>query len=81
VDLCAVGDKDILLGECKWWAGPVGLNVLDELRARAGKVAAAAGHLRPHLALFARNGFTPEVETVARTEGVLLFDFRQWPWE
>ncbi|MFQ6016282.1 MAG: ATP-binding protein [Anaerolineae bacterium] len=80
VDLCAVGDEDILLGECKWWAGPVGLNVLDGLRARAGEVARATGHLRPHLSLFARNGFTPEVEAVARTEGVLLFDFRRWPW-
>lgn len=80
VDLCAVGKEDILLGECKWWAGPVGLNVLNELRVRAGEVARAAGGLRPHLALFARNGFTPEVETAARIEGVLLFDFQQWPW-
>jgi AAA+ ATPase superfamily predicted ATPase len=80
VDLCAVGDKDILLGECKWWAGPVGLNVLDELRARAEEVTGAAGRLRPHLALFARNGFTPEIEAVAQAGGVLLFDFRRWPW-
>jgi len=80
VDLCAVGEKEILVGECKWWAGPVGLNVLDELRARAGEVARVAGHLRPRLALFARSGFTPEVEEVARNEDVLLFDFRRWPW-
>jgi len=80
IDLCAIGEDGLLLAECKWWSGPVGLNVLDTLRARSHEVKLPESPHRIHLALFSRSGFTPEVEDVAREEGVLLFNFQDWPW-
>jgi AAA+ ATPase superfamily predicted ATPase len=80
IDLCAIGDEDILLAECKWWSGPIGLNVLDTLRARAVDVKVPDGQRRIHLALFSRSGFTPEVVAVAHKESLLLFDFQRFPW-
>ena len=72
--------EDILLAECKWWSGPIGLNVLDTLRARAVDVKVPDGQRRIHLALFSRSGFTPEVVAVAHKESLLLFDFQRFPW-
>ena len=80
IDLCATGENELLLAECKWWSGPVGLNVLDTLRARSHEVKLPEKPHRIHLALFSRSGFTSEVEAVAHKEGVLLFNFQDWPW-
>ena len=80
IDLCAVGEDGLLLAECKWWSGPVDLNVLDTLRARSLEVKMPEKPRRIYLALFSRSGFTPDVESVAHKESLLLFDFQRWPW-
>jgi hypothetical protein len=61
-------DGAALFGECKWWKGPTGENVLDRLvlnaaRTRYGSEAAARHHL-----VFSRNGFTTDLKTRAARE-------------
>lgn len=81
VDVVAISDAEgaVLVGECKWWARPVGLNVLVDLKRKAQVLwstafAAGAPDHRPKVsyALFAKAGFTPDLQTVAASEGVRL---------
>jgi hypothetical protein len=80
IDLVAAGEGALLVGECKWTSRPVGTNVLDDLKRKAHllvvseKSIGAATSAGPtlHYILFARSGFTPALEAVARDEGVLL---------
>ncbi len=72
IDLVAVGDKDILLGECKWAVRPVGTNILDDLKRKAHPLIRQGNWARVHYALFSRSGFTSALEARARDEGVLL---------
>lgn len=74
IDVVAVGDGEILLGECKWTARPVGTNILDDLRRKAHPLI-QQGHWAPaHYVLFSRSGFTSALEARATEgdEGVLL---------
>ncbi len=79
IDLVAVGEEAILVGECKWTGRPVGTNLLDDLKRKAHVLAIAEKSTRMvapklHYALFARSGFTPGLEATARDEGILLVD-------
>ncbi len=56
-------------GECKWWSGPLGRNVLQRLRETTGGSAYyKAGSPAHTFLLFSRSGFTDEVDEVARTD-------------
>jgi hypothetical protein len=80
IDLVAVGEEALLIGECKWTSRPVGTNILDDLKRKAhlltssGVDRRATSSIRTptQYALFARSGFTSSLEAVARNEGVLL---------
>lgn len=81
IDVVAVDEERpaLLVGECKWWSGPVGENVLAALRRRTGVLLSrTAGRWRqpPQVAyaLFSRSGFTPELRVTAEREGVLLVE-------
>lgn len=76
IDLVAVGEDALLVGECKWTVRPVGTNILDDLKRKAHALAVAEKSARMtgaqlHYALFAR-AFTPGLAAVARDEGILL---------
>ena len=76
IDVVAIGEDALLVGECKWTNRPVGTNILDDLKRKAHVLTALesrAGVTGPklHCALFAR-AFTPGLEAVARHEGILL---------
>jgi hypothetical protein len=75
IDVVGLGDEGVLLGECKWSTRPVGLNVLDALRARAevfrGETGMAPGE-PVWYALFSRSGFTPDLLAEAEAERVVL---------
>jgi len=75
IDVVALGEEGVLLGECKWSTRPVGLDVLDALRARSELFRGETG-MGPReqvwLALFSRSGFTPDLLAAATAEGVLL---------
>ncbi len=74
VDVVAVSDGDgtLLLGECKWSRKPVGRAVVDDLKRKASLVDPAGRWPKVHYAVFARAGFTPELEALAKSEGILL---------
>ncbi len=77
IDVVAVGDDEILLGECRWSMNRVGVPLLDDLK-RKGRMATSGGPWRRvRYALFSRSGFTPDLEAVAAAEGVLLADLEQ----
>jgi len=72
IDVVAVGDDGLLLGECKWASRPVGTNILDDLQRHAQPLLQKGSWPRVQYALFSRSGFTPDLEARARSEGVLL---------
>jgi hypothetical protein len=41
IDLVAVGEEALLVGECKWTGRPVGTNILDDLKRKAHVLAAS----------------------------------------
>ena len=74
IDVMAVGAEDCLLGECKWTAKPVGVNILEELIQKSLAVQRVTPGKRIHLALFARSGFTAALQERAQHDGVWLVD-------
>ncbi|NLP15017.1 MAG: ATP-binding protein [Clostridium sp.] len=65
--------KDIIFGECKYWEGKVGLNVLAALEEKAKFVEWKREKRREHFILFGINGFTDElVELAKKREDVVL---------
>lgn len=73
VDVMAVGEGDLLVGECKWSSKPIGENILDDLLRKAAPLKAQNESKQFHYALFARSGFTPALQERARVQGVRLF--------
>ena len=74
IDIVATDDEggNIIFGECKYWKGPVGLNVLKELREKAPLVEWHGKERREYFVLFSLNGFTPELKALAQREENLL---------
>lgn len=67
IDLAATDleGKNLLLGECKFWAGPVGVNVLTALEEKTKLVGWEAKDRKVWYTLFSINGFTPELQELA----------------
>ena len=75
VDIVAIGQKDILFGECKWSSRPVGTNILDDLKRKA-KLVPQSGQTQ-WFALFAKSGFTDEIHALAKSNPhLLLYDLQ-----
>ncbi|MBN1313445.1 MAG: ATP-binding protein [Anaerolineae bacterium] len=75
IDVLAISrtEKAILVGECKWSANPIGMNVLDDLKQKAQVLLQRSGAAKTvYYALFARAGFTPVLEEQARNERIGL---------
>lgn len=72
VDVVAYRKGMALIGECKWIATQIGLNIFEELKQKAGTLARDTGWKQFHLVLFSRSGFTPELMKVARQGEVML---------
>lgn len=75
IDIVALdpdGDN-MILGECKHWKGPVGVNVLQDLEEKSATVDWRRGQRSQWFVLFSINGFTPELEALAaERDDVLL---------
>jgi hypothetical protein len=73
MDIVGFADEGSLLaGEVKWSSRPVGLNVLDDLRAKVDRSGLAAHARQVTFALCSRSGFTPAVLTTAHARADLL---------
>lgn len=67
IDIAALDPdgKNLILGECKYWSEPVGINVLSSLEEKAKSVTWNLHNRRTSYVLFGANGFTPELEAYA----------------
>lgn len=77
IDLVALDSQgeDIVFGECKYWDGPVGLNVLNSLQEKAKEVEWKRNRRREHFVLFSIGGFTEELHKLATgREDILLLN-------
>ena len=79
IDIAALDPEggNLILGECKYWQEPVGLNVLRDLEKKAESV--SWGKQRRHVwyVLFSTGGFTEELQQLAASRAdVLLVDDR-----
>jgi len=72
IDVVALGENSILLGECKWTTKPVGENILDDLERKAQPLLDQGRYSQVHYALFSRSGFTPALEARAQAESLLF---------
>ena len=75
IDLVALDSQgeNIIFGECKYWEGPVGVNVLNDLMRKAKEVEWKRDCRREHFILFSISGFTEELEKLAASrEDILL---------
>lgn len=76
IDIAAVGDSEILVGECKWWNEKVGMNVLKELERKAALIEDNSRWERVYFALFSKSGFTQELEQkTGESNTIFLYDF------
>lgn len=67
--------KDIIFGECKYWDGKVGINVLTSLEDKAKAVEWKKDNRNEHFILFSINGFTDELIELTRTRNdVVLWE-------
>lgn len=62
--------KNLILGECKYWAEPVGISVLRSLEAKAGTVAWERDSRNVWYVIFSASGFTDDLikEAESRTD-------------
>ena len=70
-ELADGSSRSVLVGECKWWKSPVGVNVLRGLRERAARLGDELQR-QTRLAVFSLSGFTEELRSVAKREGIVL---------
>ncbi len=73
IDLLGINDQtqELLVGECKWTERPVGVNILEDLRAKVPLLPGGPWE-RVTPILFAKHGFTPALLARAAAEDVLL---------
>ena len=79
IDIAALDPegKNLILGECKYWQEPVGVDVLRDLEAKTGAVAWERNNRRVWYILFSASGFTDELTALAAMrEEVFLCDDR-----
>ena len=75
IDITALDpeDKNLILGECKYWSDPVGISVLRDLEAKASAVSWERDCRKVWYVLFSASGFTEELKALAESrEDVML---------
>ncbi len=68
IDIAAIEpeEKMLILGECKYWKEPVGINVLSALEEKAKTVSWNKSDRKTRFVLFSTGGFTPELKELAQ---------------
>lgn len=75
IDVAAVDPegRNLILGECKYWKEPVGINVLKELEEKAKRVTWNKDMRKEWYVLFSASGFTEDLKELAKTrEDIVL---------
>jgi AAA+ ATPase superfamily predicted ATPase len=74
VDLVLLGEKQMMMVECKWSSRPVGMDILQNLESKASNVLQDAGQRTILYALCSRSGFTDQlVELTEEREDIFLY--------
>ena len=75
LDVLAISssERSVLVGECKWSVNPVGINILEDLKSSAAKMAQESNIEHIHYAIFARRGFSNALKVKAASEEIGLF--------
>ncbi|MFH1877751.1 MAG: DUF234 domain-containing protein, partial [Candidatus Omnitrophota bacterium] len=81
IDLLAVNHttNEILFGEVKWPAKPLGTNIYEELKSKSKYVLWGRTGRKEHFCLFSRAGFTEAMIDAAKKDNVLLFHQDKFP--
>lgn len=77
IDIAALDPdgKNLILGECKYWQKPVGINILYELEQKSASVGWKRENRHIWYVLFGAAGFTEELKELAKIrDDLLLFD-------
>jgi len=78
IDLVAIeGDTPVFAAECKWSRKPIGIDILRDLKRKVSLLVPGAQTSDIRLGLFARTGFTKEIEELGRKGEVELVDIRK----
>ena len=74
IDIAALDQEggNLILGECKYWQEPVGINVLRDLEQKAERVAWNRDRRKTWFVLFSMGGFTDELRQLAKARPDLL---------
>ncbi len=74
IDIAALDPdgKNLILGECKYWKEPVGINVLADLEEKAKKVSWNKNNRKTWYILFSTGGFTPELKELSKTRNDIV---------
>lgn len=78
IDIAALDPdgKNLILGECKYWKDPVGINILMDLEEKATKVSWNQSNRKTWYVLFSSSGFTSELkEFVKQRPDVILSEY------
>lgn len=66
--------KQIVFGECKWSNKPVGTNIYEDLKKKAGYVQWQKDKRKEYYILFSKSGFTADMIKLAKKEKVFLVE-------
>ena len=68
IDVAGLSEEDnlLVLGECKFWSGPVGVNILTELEQKAAFVDWHKGKRKTVYIIFSVNGCSEELAAVGK---------------
>lgn len=76
IDLVALGDKEMMLVECKWSKKSVGTDILKDLEDRSRHVLQESGLQKGIFALCSRSGFTDQLRKLSAKRGdVYLYNW------
>ena len=82
MDVAGLSEEDnlLVLGECKFWSGPVGVNILTELEQKAAFVDWHKGKRKTVYIIFSVNGYSEELAAVGKIrEDVLYVEHLELP--
>lgn len=74
IDIAAIDPdgKNLILGECKYWREPVGINILLDLEDKARKVTWNKSNRKTWYVLFSASGFTSELRDLAKKRNDII---------
>ncbi|MGL6023678.1 MAG: ATP-binding protein, partial [Cetobacterium sp.] len=72
IDIVALGEDEILFGECKWSNKHVGLSVLYKLKEKAKGVKWKNGSRKEYYMLFSKSGFSDELIEVSKKDSTII---------